>query len=78
MISKKADHSVLRLLQISQQHFETQLERIKADRERFDTANMHLVATNSKYGNKLGNLLASTQQLDQNMNMNITPGQIGS
>eukprot|EP00420_Gonyaulax_spinifera_P032585 CAMPEP_0197875444 /NCGR_PEP_ID=MMETSP1439-20131203/4699_1 /TAXON_ID=66791 /ORGANISM="Gonyaulax spinifera, Strain CCMP409" /LENGTH=52 /DNA_ID=CAMNT_0043494649 /DNA_START=1 /DNA_END=156 /DNA_ORIENTATION=+ len=29
MIAKKADHSVLRLLQISQQHIESQLERVK-------------------------------------------------
>ena len=28
MIAKKADHSVLRLLQISQQHIESQLERV--------------------------------------------------
>eukprot|EP00397_Hematodinium_sp_SG-2012_P017211 GEMP01017592.1.p1 GENE.GEMP01017592.1~~GEMP01017592.1.p1 ORF type:complete len:598 (+),score=157.34 GEMP01017592.1:82-1875(+) len=33
MISKKADHSVLRLLQISQQHIESQLERLKQERE---------------------------------------------
>jgi len=33
MIAKKADHSVMRLLQISQQHIETQLERVKHERE---------------------------------------------
>merc|ERR1711981_500724 len=33
MIVKKADHSVLRLLQISQQHIESQLERVKHERE---------------------------------------------
>merc|ERR1719199_547469 len=33
MIGKKADHSVLRLLQISQQHIESQLERVKHERE---------------------------------------------
>ena len=33
MLSKKADHSVLRLLQISQQHIESQLERVKHERE---------------------------------------------
>ena len=33
MIAKKADHSVLRLLQISQQHIESQLERVKHERE---------------------------------------------
>merc|ERR1719399_266104 len=33
MIAKKADHSVLRLLQISQQHIESQLERVKLERE---------------------------------------------
>ena len=33
MLSKKADHSVLRLLQISQQHIESQLERVRHERE---------------------------------------------
>jgi hypothetical protein len=33
MIAKKADHSVLRLFQISQQHIESQLERVKHERE---------------------------------------------
>lgn len=33
MIAKKADHSMLRLLQISQQHIESQLERVKHERE---------------------------------------------
>merc|ERR1711871_32812 len=33
MIAKKADHSVLRLLQISQQHIESRLERVKHERE---------------------------------------------
>jgi hypothetical protein len=33
MVAKKADHSVLRLLQISQQHIESQLERVKHERE---------------------------------------------
>merc|ERR1712139_55446 len=33
MIAKKADHSVLRLLQISQQHIESQLERVRHERE---------------------------------------------
>merc|ERR1712083_475982 len=33
MIAKKADHSVLRLLQISQQHIESQLERVEHERE---------------------------------------------
>merc|ERR1711915_843188 len=33
MIAKKADHGVLRLLQISQQHIESQLERVKHERE---------------------------------------------
>merc|ERR1712019_122480 len=33
MIANKADHSVLRLLQISQQHIESQLERVKHERE---------------------------------------------
>merc|ERR1719204_1024724 len=33
LVSKKADHSVLRLLQISQQHIESQLERVKHERE---------------------------------------------
>merc|ERR1712203_1112302 len=33
MVAKKADHSVLRLLQISQQHIESQLERAKHERE---------------------------------------------
>ena len=32
-MAKKADHSVLRLLQISQQHIESQLERVKHERE---------------------------------------------
>merc|ERR1712166_1638257 len=33
MVSKKADHSVLRLLQISQQHIESQLDRVRHERE---------------------------------------------
>jgi len=33
LLSKKADHSVLRLLQISQQHIESQLERVRHERE---------------------------------------------
>mmetsp|Transcript_35368 Transcript_35368/g.82690 ORF Transcript_35368/g.82690 Transcript_35368/m.82690 type:complete len:785 (+) Transcript_35368:121-2475(+) len=33
LVSKKADHSVLRLLQISQQHIETQLDRVRHERE---------------------------------------------
>eukprot|EP00931_Biecheleriopsis_adriatica_P040455 TRINITY_DN2318_c0_g2_i1.p1 TRINITY_DN2318_c0_g2~~TRINITY_DN2318_c0_g2_i1.p1 ORF type:complete len:669 (-),score=189.78 TRINITY_DN2318_c0_g2_i1:39-2045(-) len=33
MIAKKADHSVMRLLQISQQHIETSVERVKHERE---------------------------------------------
>merc|ERR1711937_887420 len=33
LLSKKADHSVLRLLQISQQHIEPQLERVRHERE---------------------------------------------
>merc|ERR1712127_812597 len=33
LVSKKADHSVLRLLQISQQHIESQLERVRHERE---------------------------------------------
>merc|ERR1711869_86404 len=33
LVSKKADHSVLRLLQISQQHIESQLDRVKHERE---------------------------------------------
>eukprot|EP00913_Durusdinium_trenchii_P023507 g22084.t1 len=33
LVSKKADHSVLRLLQISQQHIESQLDRIRHERE---------------------------------------------
>merc|ERR1711967_24207 len=33
MIAKKADHSVLRLLQISQQHIESQLDRVRHERE---------------------------------------------
>jgi len=33
MVAKKVDHSVLRLLQISQQHIESQLERVKHERE---------------------------------------------
>jgi len=32
-VSKKADHSVLRLLQISQQHIESQLDRVRHERE---------------------------------------------
>merc|ERR1711881_543713 len=32
-VGKKADHSVLRLLQISQQHIESQLDRVKHERE---------------------------------------------
>merc|ERR1712137_69915 len=33
LVSKKADHSVLRLLQISQQHIESQLDRVGHERE---------------------------------------------
>merc|ERR1719326_167558 len=33
LVSKKADHSVLRLLQISQQHIESQLDRVWHERE---------------------------------------------
>jgi hypothetical protein len=33
LVSKKADHSVLRLLQISQQHVEGQLDRVRHERE---------------------------------------------
>merc|ERR1719229_1342757 len=33
LVSKKADHSVLRLLQISQQHIEGQLDRVRHERE---------------------------------------------
>jgi len=33
LVSKKADHSVLRLLQISQQHIESQLDRVRQERE---------------------------------------------
>jgi hypothetical protein len=33
LVSKKADHSVLRLLQISQQHIEAQLDRLRNERE---------------------------------------------
>jgi len=33
LLSKKADHSVLRLLQISQQHIESQLDRVRHERE---------------------------------------------
>lgn len=33
LVSKKADNSLLRLLQISQQHIETQLERLRDERE---------------------------------------------
>merc|ERR1712182_71023 len=33
LVSKKADHSVLRLLQISQQHIERQLDRVRHERE---------------------------------------------
>merc|ERR1719169_275947 len=33
LLSMKADHSVLRLLQISQQHIESQLERVRHERE---------------------------------------------
>merc|ERR1712217_939115 len=33
LVSKKADHSVLRLLQISQQHIESQLDRARHERE---------------------------------------------
>lgn len=33
LIGKKADHSVLRLLQISQQHIESQLDRVRHERE---------------------------------------------
>merc|ERR1712137_844540 len=33
LVSKKADHSVLRLLQISQQHIESQLDRVRHERE---------------------------------------------
>merc|ERR1712080_814580 len=33
LLGKKADHSVLRLLQISQQHIESQLERVRHERE---------------------------------------------
>merc|ERR1712078_435382 len=33
MISKKADHSVMRLNQVGQQHVESQLERVKHERE---------------------------------------------
>lgn len=52
-----------------QQHFETQLERIKADSDRVNEANMNILATNAKYGNKF----ASMQQLDEN----ITVSQLG-
>eukprot|EP00439_Symbiodinium_sp_Y106_P052093 s966_g6.t5 len=49
MVAKKADHSVLRLLQISQQHIESQLERVKHERELWKevveraTASWHIV-----------------------------------
>ncbi|CAK8991318.1 unnamed protein product [Durusdinium trenchii] len=33
LLGKKADHSVLRLLQISQQHIESQLDRVRQERE---------------------------------------------
>merc|ERR1712196_469402 len=33
LVSKKADHSVLRLLQISQHHIESQLDRVRHERE---------------------------------------------
>merc|ERR1719408_1117147 len=33
LVSRKADHSVLRLLQISQQHIESQLDRVRHERE---------------------------------------------
>merc|ERR1711988_2009924 len=33
LVSKRADHSVLRLLQISQQHIESQLDRVRHERE---------------------------------------------
>merc|ERR1719229_985954 len=33
LVSKKADHSVLRLLQISQQHIEGELDRVRHERE---------------------------------------------
>merc|ERR1719198_520663 len=33
LVSKKADHSVLRLLQISQRHIESQLDRVRHERE---------------------------------------------
>mmetsp|Transcript_40395 Transcript_40395/g.63410 ORF Transcript_40395/g.63410 Transcript_40395/m.63410 type:complete len:770 (-) Transcript_40395:104-2413(-) len=33
LLGKKADHSVLRLLQISQQHIESQLDRVRHERE---------------------------------------------
>merc|ERR1712178_453369 len=33
LVSKKADHSVLRLLQISQQHIESQLDRVRHEHE---------------------------------------------
>merc|ERR1719236_61955 len=33
LVSKKADHSVLRFLQISQQHIESQLDRVRHERE---------------------------------------------
>merc|ERR1711959_189030 len=33
LVSKKADHSVLRLLQISRQHIESQLDRVRHERE---------------------------------------------
>merc|ERR1711869_1083 len=33
LVSKKADQSVLRLLQISQQHIESQLDRVRHERE---------------------------------------------
>merc|ERR1719502_1402806 len=33
LVRKKADHSVLRLLQISQQHIESQLDRVRHERE---------------------------------------------
>merc|ERR1719473_2576577 len=33
LVGKKADHSVLRLLQISQQHIESQLDRVRHERE---------------------------------------------
>merc|ERR1719463_846270 len=33
LVSKKADHSLLRLLQISQQHIESQLDRVRHERE---------------------------------------------